>query len=90
LSAEKLKKNYNHHFESAFKCSDPQERLASFAVELSSRNHSPDDILQIFDSFRSELRIAGRNSEEDIVMVVMDRICGWCSPHKKLFSSDDL
>lgn len=92
MSEKKLKEqnNYNHHFESALKSSDPHERLASFAVELSSINYNQAEILQIFDSFCSELRIAGRNSEEDIVMAVMDRICGWCSPHRKLFPSDDL
>jgi len=91
LGKQKLKKqkNYNHRFEAALKSSDPLESLASFAVELSSNNYNQDEIFQIFDSFRAELRIAGRNSDEDIVMEVMDRICGWCSPHKKLFSSDD-
>lgn len=68
-----MEENYNHHLETALKSSDPLERLASFAVELSSNNHSQENILQIFDSFRADLRIAGRNSEEDIVMVVMVR-----------------
>ena len=74
-------------FEEALRSSEPHERLTAFAVELSSEGHDPDEILQIFDSFRAQLRLADRKSDEDEVMDVMDRICGWCSPDAKLFPS---
>ena len=63
----------------------PHERLAAIAIELSSDGLGQDEILQIFESFRAELRLADRKTDEDVLMDVMDRICGWCSPHVRLF-----
>jgi anthranilate phosphoribosyltransferase len=83
-----MEMNFDDRFEEALRSSEPREQLAAFAVELHSRGHSPDEILQIFDSFRAPLRLAERESDEDEVMDVMDRICGWCGPHAKLFPNN--
>ncbi|HVA47411.1 MAG TPA: hypothetical protein VNH11_13660 [Pirellulales bacterium] len=43
-----------------------------------------DSILGFFDKNRQALREAGRDSDEDVVLEVMDFLVGWCSPHMSL------
>jgi hypothetical protein len=38
-----------------------------------------------FEQFRTLLREAEREADENKVMDTMDRIAGWCSPASKLF-----
>jgi hypothetical protein len=45
-------------------------------------------ILDLFEQARHYLREAGRESEEDVVMEVMDFLVGWCSPHMSLRPED--
>ena len=82
-----MENSFEDQFEEALRSPEPHERLAAFAIELSSGGRGQDEVLQIFDSFRSQLRLAARESDEDTVMDVMDRISGWCSPHARLFPS---
>jgi hypothetical protein len=82
-----MESSFADQFEEALRSPEPHERLAAFAIELSAEGRGPDEVLEIFDSFRAQLRLAARESDEDAVMDVMDRICGWCSPHARLFPS---
>jgi anthranilate phosphoribosyltransferase len=83
-----MESGFEDRFEEALRSSEPHERLAAFAIELHSQGRSPDEVLEIFEAFRAHLRLADRESDEDEVMDVMDRICGWCNPKAKLFPSN--
>jgi hypothetical protein len=80
--------NFDERFENALQSSEPHKTLTEFVTELASSGHTQEEVYQIFDSFRSQLRLAARESDEDIVMDVMDYICGWCSPHSRLFPAN--
>lgn len=76
-----METNSYSRFEDALRNAEPYKTLRDFADELASEGHTQEEIYQRFDSFRSQLRFAARESDEDIVMDVMDYICGWCSPY---------
>lgn len=72
-------------FEEALQYADSYEQLKKLALEFAAEGKTPDGVLEIFESFRAQLRIADREREEDVIVDVMDCIVGWCSPNEKLF-----
>jgi len=38
----------------------------------------------LFEQTRRQLREAGRDREEEVVLEIMDFLVGWCSPHMNL------
>jgi len=59
--------------------------LRDFARELVvARGYTYEEVLDVFESVRAELREDDDEVREDAVMDVMDFIDGWCSPHMKL------
>lgn len=52
--------------------------------ELHDRHADREVILGELEALRGELRRAGRDSAEDVVLEVMDFVAGWCSPHVRL------
>lgn len=70
--------------ELALRSDEPVNQLRSLAIRLASDGLDRDAILEVFENSRRELRSAHRESDEDVVMDVMDFLVGWCSPHMKL------
>ncbi len=68
----------------ALNSSEPIPNLRSLVQELFSRGADKASVLAALENARQELRRAGRETDEDAVMDVMDFIVGWCSPHMKL------
>jgi hypothetical protein len=58
--------------------------LRQIATDRLTRGEARDDILALFEQVRQELRLAGRETDEDTVMDAMDFLTGWCSPHMKI------
>jgi hypothetical protein len=53
-------------------------------TELHDRHADRDVVLGELEALRGELRQAGREDAEDVVLEVMDFVAGWCSPHVRL------
>jgi hypothetical protein len=72
-------------FESAFDSPDPLRELRdAVALQLHGRDTRREELLDMLDEERLDLRAAGREREEDTVAEVMDFLVGWCSPHARL------
>jgi hypothetical protein len=52
--------------------------------ELHDRHGDRAVVLRELEDLRGELRRAGRDDLEDVVLEVMDFVTGWCSPHARL------
>jgi hypothetical protein len=70
--------------ERALRGAEPIQSLRSFAKELFSQGKDEAAVLAVFEQARQQLREAGRETDEDAVMEVMDFLVGWCSPHMKM------
>ena len=73
-------------FEEALRSPDPFEGLRSLAVRFSAQGQDQMEIVAKFEEARRQLREASRDSDEDVVMDVMDCLVGWCSPHARIRS----
>lgn len=71
--------------ETALRHAQPYEELRHVALELASQGQTQQQVYDTFEQFRVQLRDMARETDEDILMGVMDCICGWCSPQAKLF-----
>jgi hypothetical protein len=71
-------------FDEALRSPDPLERLRSLALRLSSQGQDQAEIIAKFEEARRQLRESSRESDEDVVMDVMDCLVGWCSPHMRV------
>ena len=58
--------------------------IRAHLAKLISSGIDRDAIFAEMEELRSELRVRGREDEEDTVMEVMDYLVGWCSPHNQL------
>jgi hypothetical protein len=70
--------------QSALMSSDPLAELRSLIKCLLSQGRTPEGVLKLFEEARQQLRSAGREADEDVVMDAMDFLTGWCSPQMKL------
>jgi hypothetical protein len=70
--------------EEALKDSFPLERLRALALHWKGQGKNQAEMLSLFEQARCQLRDAGRDRDEDIVLEVMDFLIGWCSPHLKI------
>jgi hypothetical protein len=52
--------------------------------ELLEGGFEREELLEIFEHFRSDLREMEREEQEDELLDVMDQLDGWCSPHTRL------
>ncbi|MGH2583768.1 MAG: hypothetical protein ACRDJE_02505 [Dehalococcoidia bacterium] len=51
---------------------------------LSQGRQDRDAIYSELEGLRVTIQAAGRESEEDAVLEVMDFLTGWCSPHARI------
>jgi hypothetical protein len=74
----------NAKVEESLHSSNPFEQLRLLVVSLQGEGFDRGAILHFFEEARQNLRNAGREADEDIVMDVMDCLVGWCSPKMSL------
>jgi hypothetical protein len=68
----------------ALRSPEPAHNLRLLVKELFSQGKPSAEVLALFEEARQALQEAGRQSDEEGVMDVMDCLVGWCSPHMKL------
>ena len=54
--------------------------LRALALRLLEAGEDQVAVLKIFENARNQLRLAGREADEEVVMDVMDCMVGWCGP----------
>jgi hypothetical protein len=60
--------------------------LRDFARDVLARGYSYEELLEVFEDVRADLREENDEAREDAVMDVMDFLSGWSSSHMKLDS----
>jgi hypothetical protein len=68
----------------ALSSSEPLNQLRSLVRTLQAEGKDQPTILELFEQARQQLRQAGQEKDEDVIMDVMDFLVGWSSPHMKL------
>jgi hypothetical protein len=73
-------------FETALRCSDPPQALRALAQELAREGLTKAQVYQLFESFLVQLRKRAdfRESDEEIVLDIMDALTVWCHPSAEL------
>ncbi len=59
-------------------------RAFSLAMRLRAEGQEQEKIIAKFEDAPAQLRQANRDSDEDIIMDVMDCLVGWCSPQMRI------
>jgi hypothetical protein len=77
-------------FEEALLSTEPLRELRSLALSLSSQGQDKTAILAKFAEALQQLREANRESDENVVMDVMDCLAGWCSPEMRIPLEDEV
>ncbi|HEV3144682.1 MAG TPA: hypothetical protein VGZ47_12405 [Gemmataceae bacterium] len=70
--------------ESALGSDEPLNRLRALVRDLQAERLGHQAIQTLFEKAASELRLAGRGRDEDVILEVLDFLVGWCSPHMSL------
>ena len=76
--------NFEQLFGSAIIAPNPLEQLRQVVMGLLDQGYSPEELLVQLEKYRDTLRAAERETDEDVVLDVMDFLTGWCSPHMRL------
>ncbi len=71
-------------FETALRSEKPFQALRDLISNLSSKGLDAQSILAQFEAAREQLRHAGHEADEDMVMDAMDCLVGWCRPEMVL------
>ena len=70
--------------EKALKQADPSEVLAQLAQGMLVGGASLDAVQRLFTQAHFDLRAAGREADEEIVLDILDRLVGWCGAHARI------
>ncbi len=68
----------------ALSSTEPVRELRNWALHLLAEGQTREQVLELLERARQQLRHADCETDEDTVMDVMDFLVGWCSPHMKL------
>jgi hypothetical protein len=79
----------DERIEQAFQSSEPFQQLRSLVLKLLDEGHDRSSVVERFEEARQHFRKADRESEEDVVMDVLDCLVGWCSPQMRLPVAQD-
>jgi hypothetical protein len=60
----------------------PQVR--NLAVGLVKRGHPREELIAIFERYRTVLRDRGQEDLEDDLLDIMDQLDGWCAEHVRI------
>jgi hypothetical protein len=82
--------NYEERFENALHSLEPLTALNSLVLELSAEGHKKAAILKIFENYALSLRKSNRESDEELLMEIMDALVGWCHPSAMLLPDEKL
>jgi hypothetical protein len=74
----------DQRIQEALRSSEPVNELRNLVLRLLTDGRTREAILELLESARQQLRQANCETDEDVVMDVMDFLVGWCSPHMKL------
>lgn len=70
--------------ERALHADNPTLALRDVAAALLREGQTHEQVLRSFEELLMSFRASGRDTDEDVVLEVMDFITGYCSPHMKL------
>jgi hemerythrin superfamily protein len=59
-------------------------QVREFTRDLVERGHNRDDLLEIFEHYRSVLQDKGLEEQEDALLDVMDQLAGWAPSHARI------
>lgn len=71
-------------FHRALDSSAPLANLRAVVRDELTASIAREGVLAQLESLRFELRDSGRESQEDVVLEVVDFVSGWSSPHMRL------
>lgn len=71
-------------FESALNSDRPYGSLRGVVKWLLAAGADREGLRVSLEAFRTQLRGAGRDADDDVVLEVLDDLTGWTSPHRKL------
>lgn len=71
-------------FEQSLRSPQPTAQLSEAIRRLLRDKRSRSEILEELEEFRSILREEKRDSDDDVVLEVMDFLVGWASPHARI------
>ena len=77
----------SEQFEIALHSPKPYDELRAVATALLAEGRPEKAVYDLFEAVRAQLRLESRETEEDLVMEVMDCLVGWCGPHQQLTSN---
>lgn len=72
-------------FEHALAGFPSEPALVRLVRELTREGFSQRQVYDAFDAMREAMRAEGRDFDEDAIMLVMDRIVGYCGEDARLF-----
>jgi hypothetical protein len=74
--------------EQALRSPEPARALPTLVLELHHEGHSKAEIYSLLDNFLVHLRQAEsyRDSDEDVLLDVLDALTCWCHPDAQLLS----
>ena len=68
-------------------CDSAYDGLMSLVLRLKGVGYNQKEIFRLFENSRLQLRSADRETDEDILMEVMDVIVGYCNPSNRIFET---
>src|SRR5262245_59245173 len=68
----------------ALRAPNPIQEARALAQQLLAQGYGKASVVEMFEKARQQLRQAGRETDEDVVLDVLDFLVGWCSPHMRL------
>jgi len=76
--------------EKALHSPDPGRALRALVQDLSREGLQKEEIYELLEKFLTHLRRkeGRRQSDEDLVLDVMDALTGWCHPEAQLLPND--
>jgi len=76
--------------ESALRSSQPAQALRALALDLFREGRSKEEIYEYLETFvvRQRTRADYRESDEEMILDVMDALTGWCHPEARLSVED--
>jgi hypothetical protein len=59
-------------------------RARNLAIRLVQGGYSREELIEVFEGYRTVLRDRGQEDLEDDLLDVMDQLDGWCAEHVRI------
>ncbi len=76
--------NVRQRLEAALRSDDPLLCLRKVVQDMASEGADQNALVAELERFRAILQAEGRDTDEDVVLDVLDFVVGFCSPHLKI------